>query len=183
MRTVEQHEAEYHGIPVPFPDYSAVRPVSVGVDTWGVETAITVILQWLEAVHGCTFSIATPIRVNAQQDYDAIKAAILTTRRLDIPTFAYAPGPNIMPGSYSDPEMLAVKETLDLGIVAHELAHLWTDTGAEAHYVTITDSNPYDNAVPNPSILGQGQFTFPNAQLAPEHLEKALSLGYIRRIR
>jgi hypothetical protein len=156
----------------------------VNADRLPVFDAVMKVQKWLQDTHNCTFEVLPAVRINVlNPPYDSIKEACRSAGiAMDIPTYAWAPGP-VQPGSMSDAEMLAVKEVTDLGIVAHELAHLWTGTGAESHDVVIEDAdgNAF-NTPPKPSVLGSGQFTFPQAQLAPIHLEMALARGYIRRI-
>ena len=131
----------------------------------------------------CTFTILPVIQIVCAPEYEAIKAEL---QRLGIdlsaPTYAFAPLPDgqFGPGSYSDSEQLAVKETADTAVIAHELAHIWTNAGNEVHTLEPppdNDGNPFNDIV---SVLGEKYTAFPYVILLPEHLSAALAAGYIR---
>ena len=139
---------------------------------------ILAVRAWLESTHGCTFRRLIGIEIACAPDYDTIKATLLAHGiDLSVPTYAHAPGP-VGPGSYGDPEQLAVKETASPAVIAHELGHLWTGLGNEAHD-DVDSANPFGVS----SIMGPvDDATWPNYRFIPAHLELALQRGYIKRL-
>ena len=163
---------------------SSVQFVSVNTDPASIMATGNLIKTWLETKHNRTFDILPSITITSNTDYEAIRSALLLAGvDLSIPTFAYAPGP-VGPGSFGDPEQLAVKEVVDPVIVAHELAHIWTQTGNEAHDVPNPPDDDSNSFNYNPySILGmsaQGGMPLDKAVLVDVHLTMADQQGYIR---
>ena len=147
--------------------------------------SVYAVRDWLEAAHDCTFEVVAPVRVDCPPDYSSIRAALLAQGvDLSIPTYAYAPllAGQTGPGSFGDEAQLAVKEVATEAVVAHELAHIWTNTGIEAHDLEFppdADGNPFNDMK---SVLGYNYTQFPQVRLLPEHLQAALDNGYIRRL-
>lgn len=181
-----QLDALFSAEPVVEAARSAVHPVGININPDACRDGIFAVRDWLRTAHNCTFDVQGALRIDCAPDYDTIKSALLAAGvSLVTPTYAHAPGP-VGPGSFGDPEMLAVKEVADPAIIAHELAHLWTGLGNEAHATDFpdTDGNPFNYLSPY-SILGNWATAgapLDKAKLLPAHLQLALERGYIRPI-
>ena len=157
--------------------YPAARVVSVNTDFLGIYNALFTVRTWLENTHNHTFGILTPFRIDCSPEYFAIKLAIAEAGyELSSPTNAYCPG-DMQPGSFLDKELLAVKEVTDPAVLAHELAHLWTNTGNEVH----GEVDPYD-PFGKASVLGNNYTAFPQVKLLSHHLQMAVSNKHIKSL-
>lgn len=195
-----EHEQEHATAVAPPPEPAPAPPdaplayaraVAVNTDVFAVDRSLFAVQEWLKEKHGCTFTMLPPLRVDCQPNYEAIKAELHAQGvALSVPTYGYAPAyddPSTHapwdygPGSFGDAEQLAVKEVADAGCIAHELAHLWTQTGNESHddVAVDDDGNPWNDL---PSVLSGAWVQFPQCRLLPQHLEAALASGFIRRL-
>lgn len=147
---------------------------------------------WLRR-YGLTFRTRDVVTIASPQPVEHFKAALYEAAhaemvahyvRRDIPAYCWVVGavadPNTVGGgSRGDAEPWAVYETGAAPTVAHELAHIWTGTGNEAHDVPMPpdgDGNPFNDL---PSILGYQWANFPNVAFTPEHEAAARLSPYL----
>ena len=188
--------------PVAPPDtaLASVTPVIIypagvipGAEVAALLTSLAHCDAWLRGRYDLTFRTRTVVTIHSRQPVAAFNADLYGAAwqemvdagvRRDIPAYCWVVGAvadvgTTGGGSRGDAEPWAAYGTGAAPTVGHELAHVWTGTGNEAHDVPMPpdgDGNPFNDL---PSILGYSWQAFPNVAFAPEHEAAARRSPYL----